>query len=93
MELNTLLSEELNKMPLLSGLTVWVMNTPTVVMTSFIATTSCMTMMTTKDMYKREMNSSNGSTTTDTSHMTMTTTIDMRKPDRIQKLVVGIRSS
>jgi len=40
-----------------------------------------MTKMTRTDMYKPEMNSSNGSTT-DTRHMTMTTTIDMRKPDK-----------
>ena len=43
--------------------------------------TSHMTMMTTTDMYKPDMNGSNFSTTTETSHMTRMTTTDMYKPD------------
>ncbi|CAL1136115.1 unnamed protein product [Cladocopium goreaui] len=93
-EINALMSEEIGMVPSLSGLSVLITTSPTVMMTVFVSTsnnlngsngsttteTSHMTMMTTTDEYMPGMNGSNGSTTTETSHMTMMTTTDKYMP-------------
>ena len=65
-QMNQLASEEISKFPSLAILSVYVTSTPTVQLIV---------------MSRPDMNGSNSSTTTETSHMTRMTTTDMYKPD------------
>ena len=65
-QMNQLASEEISKFPSLAILSVYVTSTPTVQLVV---------------MSRPDMNGSNVSTTTETSHMTRMTTTDMYKPD------------